>query len=325
MSRSSPLLVRTLLGLALVLLLLVLVADPGRADPTPAPGWGRLNPADIAAAPRIRLDASLRRRAAPAALARAQWRVCDPCKRKRRHELIIGPYAWLAGVQGTAWQDGRSEDFEIDFEDIAKLASGGFMLYAEFRYDKWFVAFDGTWATLQKDFPWRFGTAGFKSVQRILELRAGYRVIGAPAGERCDCRCSPCPPPQRERFAMDVYLGARYWDNTTTLRIGVGPADFESSSSDSWVDPLVGVRLGYQFAPRWAVGGRIDVGGFGIGKASSFTYRSLLGLDWRFARHWTLTLGYQVIGLDRVSGSGANRNGTDITQQGPLFGLLWNL
>ena len=152
---------RVLPACVLAVSLFLLTATVAHAQPEGTSSWGRWNPADIAAAPRMGLDAPLRRAAGSKSLSRVQWQICDPCKRKRRHELVIGPYAWLAGVRGTAWQDGRSEDFEISFDDLSKLVCGGFMLYAEFRYDKWFVAFDGTWATLQKDFPGRFGTAGF--------------------------------------------------------------------------------------------------------------------------------------------------------------------
>jgi len=333
---------RLALGRGAILLLMVCgltlfcIPSTTSADPEPAPvakvgrqDRAQLEPADIAAAPIGTMGVRFDRYAETKGLrktssALSQWKICDPCKRSRRWDVKLGPYGWLAGVRGSAYEDGRSQDFEIAFSDITELVSGGFQFYAEFGMDRWFIAFDGTWATLQKDFPWRLGTFGFKIEQKIIELRGGYRLIGPSHGKSCDCKTSCCPPPRRDRFALDVYAGARYWHTDTTLRLGIGPGSFEGSSTDDWVDPIVGVRMGYQLAPKWVMGYRLDVGGFGIGKASSFTYRSFLGFDWQFANHWTLALGYQVIGLDRVTGSGATKNGTDITQHGPLFGLLYD-
>lgn len=312
------------------------------AAPDEPASFGRLRPLDIAPTPRLgpsltsnprlersTLAASLRSPAEAlpnlTALSRGGWQICDPCKRKRNWELIIAPYAWLAGVSGTAWQDGKSEDFKISFEDLLDVASGGFMLYAEFRIKRWFVAFDGTWAVLQKDFPWRLGTIGFKQEQKILEFRVGYRVFGPAHGQPSDCECSVCPPPAKDRLGVDVYLGARYWDSETTLRIGIGPGAFEGSTEDDWLDPFVGARIGYQLAPRWTLGFRLDVGGFRVGEASKFTSNSFLGFNWKFSGHWSLALGYRAMVLDRVEGSGSSRSGVRTVQQGPLIGLAWSL
>jgi hypothetical protein len=229
-------------------------------------------------------------------------------------------------VHGTAWAEGTGRHFEIDFDTLKEFASGGFMFYAEFRYDKWFLAFDGTWATLESDFSRKRLSGGFRTKQRILELRAGYRVFGDAYGKPCDCTCAPCAPPRSRRLSMDAYVGARYWDNETTVRVKLGPLETEKTSSDDWFDPFVGVRFGYKLAPRWTMDIRADVGGFGIGDASDFAYNTFLGFGWHFAKHWTLMLGWRTQGTDRVKPREPSvRAGVDIHQTGPLIGLLWHM
>ena len=296
--------------------------------------FARIEPSAISRAPEARSHARLSRlleegaysrvTQRDTALPKSKWLVCDPCKRKRRWSFTLGPYAWLASVSGTAYSNGRSADFDISFDQIAELASGGFMLYAEFGYDRWFASFDGTWAVLQSDFPWLLGDVGFKVKQTILEGRIGYRLIGPAHGQRCNCRCSTCPPSFRERFACDVFVGARYWKTDITVRIGVGPIAFEGNNKDTWVDGMVGLRLGYQISPKWYVGWRTDFAGFGIRDGSETTGYSFLTAGWRFAKRWSLSLGYRAMLLDRVRGTGTDKNGARTWQQGPLIGLLFH-
>ena len=317
----------------IILACLVLVV--GVLMAAPAEAMDRPDPRAIAKAPTTTLRSSLQRAAVDRSLPKVdpsfgtrtqtRWQICDPCKRSKKWELILGPYGWLAGVHGTAWAEGQGEYFEIDFDQLKEITSGGFMWYTEFRYDRWFIAFDGTWATLEEDFSFRVGSAGFQVKQKILELRGGMRVLGPRFGTPCDCHCSPCPPKFKDRFALDAYLGVRYWENDTTLRIGVGPLAFEGKSKQDWIDPLIGLRFGYRIAPRWSLNYRIDVGGFDIDDGSKFAYHSQLIASWHFARRFSLVFGYRAMGTDRVIDTPFGRSGTDIHQNGPMIGLLFKL
>ena len=304
--------------------------DAQAADTLPA----RMRPLDVVAAPRMapsrRLDRlgddrSLQRLARPApSLPKAQWQVCDPCARKRRWSAVVGPYGWLASVSGSAWNAGERTDFDISFDQILELTSGGFMLYAEVGFDRWFASFDGTWAVLQSDFPWALGTVGFKQKQTILEGRIGYRLFGPPHGTPAACRCSPCAPPLRKRLLVDLYVGARYWDSETTVRVGLGPFSREITSQESWIDGLIGIRVGFHLSPHWSLAWRNDLAGFDIQDSSTLTAFSFLGFRRRLGKHWSLALGYRAMLLDRTEGTGGNRNGVKTVQQGPLIGLLYN-
>jgi len=42
--------------------------------------------------------------------------------------------------------------------------------------------------------------------------------------------------------------------------------------SESWVDPLIGSRIGLGLTDRWTIGGEANVGGFGVG--SDFTWNA---------------------------------------------------
>lgn len=94
-----------------------------------------------------------------------------------------------------------------------------------------------------------------------------------------------------------------------------------AESDESWWDPYVGARFRWQFAKRWGMTVYGDVGGFGIGDTSDFTWQLQTLLRFHITRGFLVALGYRALGTDRVSGSGATRNGVDATYHGPLFGL----
>jgi len=232
--------------------------------------------------------------------------------------LVI--YGWLAGVKGTVAGDGGTE-IDIPFETFLDLTDTGFQMYAELRWRKWFIGFDGTWAQLSID---REGTLADLDVsirQRIFDMRIGYRVweqtLETPAPARDD---------KSERWGRtvvaDAFVGARYFYTnikaTTTPIIG-NPIVVEDI--DERVDPFFGGRIGWEFAQRWVLVVRGDIGGFGIGDAAQFTWQFSANVGFRFTRRLSLFVGYRLLSYDTITGSGADEAGTDLLQHGPQIGL----
>jgi hypothetical protein len=63
-----------------------------------------------------------------------------------------------------------------------------------------------------------------------------------------------------------------------------------------------------------------DVGGFGIGDAAQFSLRASASLGFRVSKRIALLAGYRILEYDTVVGEGADRNGTDLRQNGPIIG-----
>jgi len=240
-----------------------------------------------------------------------------PAKSDWSGNLIV--YGWLAGVKGTVADAGGTE-IDIPFETFLDLTDSGFQMYAEVRWRKWFLGFDGTWAKLSID---RDGTLADLQVsirQRIFDMRVGYRVLEgtleAPAPARDD---------RSERWGrvvvVDAFVGARYFFTkikaTTTPIIG-NPVVVEGT--DERVDPFVGGRLGWEFARRWILVLRGDIGGFGIGDAAQFTWQFSANVGFRITRRISVFLGYRLLSYDTITGSGDDETGTDLLQHGPQIG-----
>jgi hypothetical protein len=110
--------------------------------------------------------------------------------------------------------------------------------------------------------------------------------------------------------------GIRYWDVSNNVRITSSRDPvLEGGASDSWFDPVLGVRAnvglaGPVFAMGWAY-----VGGFGIG--SDFTADLYGGLGYRFSRSFSAQLGYRWLAVDRTNGD----FGYNVEQRGPQLGV----
>jgi opacity protein-like surface antigen len=71
---------------------------------------------------------------------------------------------------------------------------------------------------------------------------------------------------------------------------------------------------------RWIIGFRGDIGGFGIGDAAEFSWQVAAEVGFRVSRGVTIFAGYRVLDYDTVTGEGADRNGIDLNQHGPIIG-----
>ena len=115
----------------------------------------------------------------------------------------IAPYAWLAGTGGTVVTNGEETDFDLSFEDIFELTTGGFQINAQARHKRLFLTFDGTWATLGHGEDLLGGRVDFEVKQKILELNVGYRLIG-PEFRSADPDTRLYEP---GAVALDAYVG----------------------------------------------------------------------------------------------------------------------
>lgn len=107
-------------------------------------------------------------------------------------------------------------------------------------------------------------------------------------------------------------------DLNVTLR-GNGQPDVRTGFSDTWIDPLLAVRLTSQFSEGWKAMLWLDGGGFGIGEASDETWQATAVLNWQVNESWSISGGYRTLYVDRTS------NGTsyDLQMSGPVFGATY--
>ncbi|MFV1958211.1 MAG: hypothetical protein ACC662_02235 [Planctomycetota bacterium] len=245
-----------------------------------------------------------------AARPRARWR--------RNWRFHVAPYAWLAGTAGTIVSGGSETDIDVPFSEFSSRVNGGFQVYAEARYKRVFIAFDGTWAQLGDREQRRLFRTDLSIGQRLFDVRVGYEIYR----RNLDGAANPRRGGWGRRVVADVFVGGRYWYTRQTLLV-TGPKArvWKRESTDERWDPFVGARFDFDLTRRWGIGIRGDIGGFGVGDAAQFTWQFTGLVHYRLTRRISLFAGWRALAFDTIEGSGAQRNGQSLTLQGPVLGL----
>lgn len=120
--------------------------------------------------------------------------------------------------------------------------------------------------------------------------------------------------------SVDVDLAAGFrWFQTSTKLTGLdnnGAVVGQRSVEESWVDPVIGVRLRFAIADRWSGTLFADYGGV---QSDRETWQVLLTADYHINDSWTARFGYRQISVDNVI------NGTPFSfdQSGPVVGVSY--
>lgn len=176
----------------------------------------------------------------------------------------------------------------------------------EFRNKRLLVPLDMFWVRIGDDkalpFPSLMATtAKVKGSEFILTPKIGFRVV------------------DQEKFKIDALAGFRYWHFGENVQFTPSNLNLNFSSSQNWVDPLVGGRIQVALTPKIAINVLGDVGGWGTGSQLDYQVAGILG--YKIKPTWTLNAGYRYLYVD-YRGASTTIN---LVTSGILFGITMNL
>lgn len=82
--------------------------------------------------------------------------------------------------------------------------------------------------------------------------------------------------------------------------VQVGGSQAVLEDVESWTDGIVGFRIGGDLTETVSLSYRTDIGGFGWGDSSDFTWQVMTGVQWRFTENWVAALDWRILGFDRA-------------------------
>jgi hypothetical protein len=210
----------------------------------------------------------------------------------------LAPYLLGAAVSGSLTINDYTSEVEVGLGEILENLDLAFMMKAEATNGSWSIGLDGFLAGLvyTADRP----SSDVNVDQWFVELY-GTRTI-APW--------------------LKAVVGARY-NSVSAEIVFEGPAGRQKETGIDWLDPLVGAQLVVPLGGRWALRGRGDIGGFGVG--SKFTWQAQAYVDYQISRVVSIDLGYRAIANDYETNSGDNRFRYDMTLFGPALGVIVSL
>ena len=248
--------------------------------------------------------------------------------------LSVTPYSWLTFLRGEAGVRGRTTDIDADPIDVLeRLDAVPWMSYVEARRGPLALYNDVIFTKFGIDVSRAraFGaltldaSLGLDLEQTVVELGGTYEIT----------KWWSSGGPFSGSSAIDLLVGARYWQQTAALNLMLtgtldtsglvlsGSRAIARSGSVEWVDPVIGARLRQQLAPGRELMLRGDVGGFDVG--SKFSWNVLAAYNWDIATRHGVTyagvLGYRALSVDYETGTGLSKYEYDVLQHGPIVGL----
>lgn len=220
-------------------------------------------------------------------------------------EYALSAYGWFTGMSTELDTAFGTVEAELSFGDIwDQLDFAAFGTF-EARNGRWALVTDLNYAKLSAGNDTPVGLA-FDSVTvdtrlTIISALAAYSII-----DRSDLR-------------VDLAGGIRYYDVSIGVDLTAAlPIDNRSASfGDSWVDPVVGVRMRAPLSDDWFFNGFADVGGFGLGDASDLSWQVYAGVGYHFNETWSIQGGYRYLSIDKE----IDGRDTRLELYGPLIGV----
>ena len=209
-----------------------------------------------------------------------------------RWQVEFTPYLFASGLHGSTGTQQVTADVNTAFSDMIQNLDKGFMGTLEVRRDRWGFILDGLYFKLKNEGTRSWGgPGGIGSATGDLEISPTMQMYQLSAAYRLD-----------GKVATDLIVAGRYTQldadlNLVTTTGGLLPGGTRSlSASQSWWDPVIGVRVILPFAQRWSAMLYGDIGGFGVG--SDLTYQGIAGVNWQFSEHFSAKVGYRYLYQD---------------------------
>jgi opacity protein-like surface antigen len=219
--------------------------------------------------------------------------------------FAFAPYLWAAGMTGDIAQFGLPEvDVDLSFSDIMENFDIGFMGVGEVRHDRFGILTDLMYIKLSAgnhvDPKGPIDAKVDLSTETFTFLGAAeYRLIDDEAG------------------SLDALAGARLWWVSTDFDFSGAALDTSANDSETWVDPIVGLRGRFNLSPDFFLTSWGMIGGFGV--SSDFTWDVMGGIGYQASDSISLIAGYRGMGVDYKNSGFV----FDVVQDGPILGAVF--
>jgi opacity protein-like surface antigen len=223
-------------------------------------------------------------------------------------EYSLSVYVWGTGLDSRLETPAGTFDSELSFQDI--LENLDFAAFATFeaRRGRWGLIGDLNYTDVS-------ASRGGPVSESFADAEVGSTLVIASA-------FGSYATVDRPDLRFELGAGLRAYDIEIDGRlVGVeGVDDRRASVSESWVDPVVGLRMRAGLGERWAAVGYADLGGFGIGEASDLSAQIYAGAEYAFSESWAVQFGYRHLTID----ASFDRADVDLVFSGPVLGARFS-
>ena len=125
---------------------------------------------------------------------------------------------------------------------------------------------------------------------------------------------------------FDLLIGGRYWSASTDVHsnLPVPNVTLESTQQDNFVDPFVGLRVGFHLSKRMTFQIRGDIGGFNLISGnfrSKLSWQAIGFFGYEFNKVVSLEVGYRALSFNIEDEHLEVNNHIKLLFSGPIVGL----
>jgi len=217
-------------------------------------------------------------------------------------------------MQGSVSKNSFTANVDQSLGDVIDLLDDhlnfGAALHFEASHDRWGVFADAMYLDLEAV------SGGDTTGDKVETLFQEF--LGELGGFYSIVQSSRNQPPPMWNPRLDLLAGARVYALDSTI---TPPSGIERSHSETWIDPILGVRGEIKPLDWLSLFGRGDIGGFGLDKGtfSNFSWNVLAGVRFDFTRTVGLSVGYRWLDVDYENPS--ENFDYDIRTSGPFTAL----
>jgi hypothetical protein len=218
--------------------------------------------------------------------------------------FAFAPYLWAAGIDGDVAVRGLPEvDVDASFLDILEHFDIGFMGVGEARYGRFGFLSDVMYLKVSDD-----SHVDARLVDADIDLTAEtFTGLGAAEYRLIE----------EEGGSLDALAGARVWWVNAELDFSGAFFNASGSDSDTWVDPIIGLKGRLDFSPEFFLTSWAMIGGFGV--SSEFTWDLMGELGYNASDSISLVAGYRGLSVD-YENDGFK---LDVVMHGPFLGAVF--
>ncbi len=231
-------------------------------------------------------------------------------------QFSVTPYMWAVSIDSKVTIGNYSSSSRMTFSDIWNSMEIAGEVHLEARKGKLGFFVDPTYLKLRQDNTFTGTRNGaspppvrnltFTADMWLVEFGVSYEVGKWALGDKG----------QGRSVSVDVFGGGRYCYLRGSLDTS---SPVSSTSTNDFVDPIIGATLKADFTEKLMVYLRGDIGGFSVGSDFSWNGAALFG--YRITPAITALLGYRMLYCDYKAGTSRARY--DITMQGPIAGIMF--
>jgi hypothetical protein len=198
-------------------------------------------------------------------------------------DWTVTPFFWMVSLDGDATIKDVQSDINIDFLDVVKESDTllGLMAQVESGTDE--AALFLTIAYTHVGFDGQKGSVGPVNIESDITADLGWFEL-ATVFSLIDKQIPSSDKNITRRLVLDTYIGARLTVidmelDTDASVFGIPTSSAKRDLTEIWVEPIIGLRSGYEISNDLFIHSRYDIGGFGAG--SDFAWQAMANLAFK--------------------------------------------